>query len=290
MRNKLLIPVVMATIVLTGCGNSTDKNNTDTSIFEQADNLNSIERSEDYPEVSDTSADVTIKSIRELFLNTDSNWNESAEYTAAVECYDSGYETIVADGRQKHGESAKPHFAVEYIDEDDIPALLVSYGDYHVAGIRVYTYNPAADEVAYIGEFSSYGRMSFSEKKNSIHSSYGNQGYFIGLYTAIKDGKASLIGAELSDGSGLRSEDILYYYGFNVPEWEDGTREAFDANSDGEEVVISDLSEEHLVSLEEYASVCDTLSGGSSVRVLTVSYDEPRNDEADTVLMYAIGE
>ena len=159
-----------------------------------------------------------------------------------------------------------------YINGDNIPELFVTYGTRHDEGVCIYTYDPAADKAIYVGEFSSYGQCMYMEKKNRIQSTYGNNGYFLVTVSSIEDGKAKLVGTALSDASGVRNDSEIFYYNFDVPDWEDGTRDAFIANDEYDETVTLNLSEEHMISEEEYDETMEYLMLGPKEDVISVSY------------------
>ena len=66
------------------------------------------------------------------------------------------------------GNNPNVHCSVAYIDNNDIPEMLVCYESHHVDGGCIYTYDVDTDKVIYCGEFSSYGFFSYSERNNVI--------------------------------------------------------------------------------------------------------------------------
>lgn len=65
-------------------------------------------------------------------------------------------------------------YAVGFVDEDDIPELFVTDGDYHAAGTKVFKYIDG--EVVYVGEFGESGGFAFTPRMNNIYSFFLNMG------------------------------------------------------------------------------------------------------------------
>lgn len=87
-------------------------------------------------------------------------------------------------------------FTTAYIDEDDIPELIVSYGNAHVAGCEIYTYYDGRvsklESDSTNGEFGSSGEILYSPGENLFVSRYyGTGSNSDGLYR-IKNGIAQL--------------------------------------------------------------------------------------------------
>lgn len=65
-------------------------------------------------------------------------------------------------------------YAVGFVDEDDIPELFVTDGEYHAAGTKVFKY--VDGEVVYVGEFGESGGFAFTPRMNNIYSFFLNMG------------------------------------------------------------------------------------------------------------------
>jgi len=91
-------------------------------------------------------------------------------------------------------------FELAYIDEDDIPELVYSYGDYHAAGADIFFYKDGKVSTAKIngevydkGTFGSYGIFSYVEKGNMIMTEYSGMGISTeGIYE-LKNSDTELI-------------------------------------------------------------------------------------------------
>ena len=78
------------------------------------------------------------------------------------------------------------HFALCYIDEDDIPELVVSGGNSHPVTASIYTYGDG--KVTEIGYAGSFGEFKFAPKQSSIISSYLGMGELYEMFYTVKDG------------------------------------------------------------------------------------------------------
>lgn len=77
-------------------------------------------------------------------------------------------------------------FSLAYIDEDDIPELLVCYGDSHTDTVSVYKVGNKKDLIL-LGRFGETGTIKYYEKANVISSSSGGMGEWHTLFYRIED-------------------------------------------------------------------------------------------------------
>lgn len=136
-----------------------------------------------YPEV-----ELIYNSSTQQFSKGDRITSEEKEETSD---WASAYIEVLSNLRYSTG-----RFTTAYIDEDDIPELIVSYGNAHVAGCEVYTYYDGkaiklkSDSTN--DEFGSSGEILYSPGENLFVSRYYGMGSNIdGLYR-IKNGVAQL--------------------------------------------------------------------------------------------------
>lgn len=103
--------------------------------------------------------------------NYDSIMNSSEPYNK-----DYSYSSAYADLLDKNANQvySMGRFFLGYIDEDDIPELIVPTGDFHAAGVDIYTY--VDGEVISLGSYGSFGMISFGEKTGTIQSNYTGMG------------------------------------------------------------------------------------------------------------------
>ncbi|MBP5254860.1 MAG: hypothetical protein J6Z23_05705, partial [Lachnospiraceae bacterium] len=95
-------------------------------------------------------------SIAQLFRETDPDWSESEAYTDAVLAYEMLVPGIL-DVWRNDSQLLEPHFAAAYIDADNVPEMLVSYGDFHLGSITIYGYDNVKQETFHAGDYGSFG-------------------------------------------------------------------------------------------------------------------------------------
>lgn len=89
----------------------------------------------------------------------------------------------------EEGTSDMIRFTLAYIDDDDIPELILSEGDYHAAGVRVFFYDTENKKAVDLGEsFGEGGGFSYFYKKGVIYDYYFGRGVGnISLVSIAKD-------------------------------------------------------------------------------------------------------
>ncbi|MDE5932255.1 MAG: hypothetical protein K2H40_07210 [Lachnospiraceae bacterium] len=90
-----------------------------------------------------------------------------------------------------------------FIDDDNIPELLLIEDNSHAAGVKVYTYDQEA--VIELGEFGSMGSMQYVERGGMIFSGFTNMGESDAAFFQVKDREVKLVCSLMSyqppDGS-----------------------------------------------------------------------------------------
>ena len=161
-------------------------------------------------------------SFTDLSKLTDPNWNEDTAYQEALAGYDSfiGENTIAALKENYEYGLGLARFAIAYINEDDIPEVLICFDNRHTCGMHIFTWIPDEKRVVFVGTFSSFGEVLYVEKQNRITSQYGNGGYFFNYISAISaNGKPELIRVNLLDGTGRNGQTgIICYENLPIPE------------------------------------------------------------------------
>lgn len=87
----------------------------------------------------------------------------------------------------------KARFSLAYIDDNEVPELLLMEDDCHAAGVKVYTYVQGV--VKEIGGFGSFGRMQYVEREGMIFDHYMGQGEKNSNFFKLEDGEVKLINA-----------------------------------------------------------------------------------------------
>ena len=240
------------------------------------------------------------ESIKDYFREKDPYWNDSDEYQAAVSAYERSVgKDFVNKLLEEKGGIGEPNFAYAYIDEDNIPELLLGFGNFHTSGIYVLQYDPEKNDVNIIGEFSSFGGVKYVDHGNRIISQYGSYDLYMIIVSKIDDGKAHAVGAVTEDADGgsypnpdensevwLIAPGFYYYAGYSLPEGADGShKDSYSDLSEGtgpDPVHVDFPDEEYVVSEEEYNRIYSEMLGGeeSIDKVISVRYEgDPDSDE-----------
>ncbi|WP_026658595.1 hypothetical protein [Butyrivibrio sp. AC2005] len=134
------------------------------------------------------------------------------------------------------------------IDEDDIPELFVCYGTATVDRVHIYRYDADNNEVDYLGAYSQYGSIIYSEQLNRIQAQYGNNGWFEQFIYKIDENKTEIVGR-------LLSNNVVYY-----ADYADLTADSVDEVLEGTPDVQYTVSEaDYQKELEDYMCGSDTL-------------------------------
>lgn len=91
----------------------------------------------------------------------------------------------------KDGKEQGARFSLAFVDDDDIPELLLMEDDCHAKGVKVFTYYQ--DQVVELGAFGSFGLMQYVERAGLIFSHYMGHGESDNDFFEIKEGQAVLI-------------------------------------------------------------------------------------------------
>lgn len=91
----------------------------------------------------------------------------------------------------KDGKGQGARFSLVFVDDNDIPELLLMEDDCHSKGVKVYTYYQ--DQVVELGAFGSFGLMQYVERAGLIFSHYMGHGESDNDFFEIKEGQAVLI-------------------------------------------------------------------------------------------------
>ncbi|MCH5280153.1 MAG: hypothetical protein J1E61_01695 [Lachnospiraceae bacterium] len=146
--------------------------------------------------------------------NTEAEIKEDISY----ESWQEAYEDFLLSYQPEHAGPAskeEPHFNLAYVDEDDIPELIIIDGLAHSHGGNVYTWYEG--KVVYIGMYGQYGGFGYLDKENLIHDSYdGADVYHDGFYK-IEGGEEVLLAffttrRTLADPEAFTEEMVTTYY------------------------------------------------------------------------------
>ena len=164
-----------------------------------------------------------------------------------------------------------------YIDDDNIPEVVIGYGDNHVCGM--YILSTDGNKVYNLGMHGESGRINYCPRKNLFFVSYGNQGFFRGLFLTIHNKKVEIKNAHISDGHTVGMHyyiiDKAKYSGYSLNNRGDKLEGTY--TYDGDMNLFDDLwddYESYEVDKQEFNEMFDDLSDGH--KMIDILYHELR--------------
>lgn len=180
--------------------------------------------------------------IRKLYKDSEllkslENAQNEAEVELNTSWAEAYYEFLEKELKDDSAKIIPTGFRLVYIDDDDVPELLIMEDSSHASGARVCTYYQ--NKVVEIGAFGSSGEMLYVEKQGKIFSYYAGFGEEYFRYFVLEGGKAEEIGY-------FHSYPDLNYDDYSVTLYE------IDGKSVTEKLYNEKLDEFHR---DDYASV-----------------------------------
>lgn len=154
-------------------------------------------------------------------------------------------------------------YELMYLDNDDIPELLMTDGSYTRAPTWIYTM--CDGKAVLLGRFSQYGRLKIlkGSEESIICSEYGGHGFFVDVYTKMEKGELETIAVFAMDATGMYSDEILYYMDFPFPE-------KMDADTGGLDYSV--LNDDYMVTGEEFEKAQEQIKDRNSYITKEVEY------------------
>lgn len=214
MMNKKIAAALGLALMLTACGNN-DNTAPDMSVSESET-------------VTEASAETIAETEAVTEVSTEAQEEQETENTAD---YRDSYKAKLLEAMNDENASS-PAFDLFDMDNDGIPELFVSIGDYHAAGVFAYTFKNGAladlsgDNTA----FGSYGEAAVSAD-GYLTGEYMGMGITYDSFYQLDGDKLVMISnvemGEIPDGDDY--ENIITYYKIND---EDATEEEYNSAFD----------------------------------------------------------
>lgn len=214
MMNKKIAAALGLALMLTACGNN-DNTAPDMSVSESET-------------VTEASAETIAETEAVTEVSTEAQEEQETENTAD---YRDSYKAKLLEAMNDENASS-PAFDLFDMDNDGIPELFVSIGDYHAAGVFAYTFKNGAladlsgDNTA----FGSYGEAAVSAD-GYLTGEYMGMGITYDSFYQLDGDKLVMISnvemGEIPDGDDY--ENIITYYKVND---EDATEEEYNSAFD----------------------------------------------------------
>lgn len=111
-------------------------------------------------------------------------------------------------------------FGFVYVNDDDIPEIVICDGDYHVSSVKLYTYeNGSVQRVLEDGgheesSFGVYGSFIYKERGSMIYIGDMHMGYIVSVLIEMDGSNANYI-CTLRNNEGAVMDESEYEYTFN---------------------------------------------------------------------------
>ncbi|MDE7341737.1 MAG: hypothetical protein K2N80_14495 [Lachnospiraceae bacterium] len=211
MKKRQLLGIITGIcLVFAGCG--ADKENTDDSlqklqaediaaesVSEGAENGKAAGQTAEENEREEALEQTAEGMERETVSAEEVSMEDTSDKTEALlpdDSYAAAYrrflETYVEESEYVNWARAM----LAFIDDDNIPELLLIEDCIHAAGVKVYTYDQKAvgqEAVIELGVFGSMGRMQYVERGGMICSGFSGMGECDSAFYQVKDGEVKLV-------------------------------------------------------------------------------------------------
>ena len=114
---------------------------------------------------------------------------------------------------EDQGENTRK-FALIFLDDDNIPELVIPQGDFHGAQCELYCFD--GQSVRFLGEYGSWGRFSYRPESGYFYGGMGNQGSSTVSYYKFENGAVTELGTFTEEPKSMYSDwddpDSFDYY------------------------------------------------------------------------------
>ena len=226
MMNKKIAAVLGLALMLTACGNNVDTA-PDMSVTESETITETSAESETASETAfETTAEVSEETLAETEAITEASSEEQeAENTAD---YRDAYKAKLIEVMYDEN-ATSPSFDLFDMDNDGIPELFMSIGDYHAAGVYAYTFRDGAlvNLSEEDGSFGSYGAAAVSAD-GYLTSEYMGMGMTYDYFYKLEGDKLVLKKSIVSEEFPDPTDDDPYHFSlkYKVND-EDATEEEY---------------------------------------------------------------
>lgn len=153
----------------------------------------SVETGEVTPEVTEETeieAETETETVTETETATTKKEISRDEWRAAYKAFLKDY---IKDNNVMDDTDEGPKFALIYLDDDNVPELVIPQGHFHSARCELYCYD--GKEVRLLGEYGSWGGFGYRPESGIFSAGFVNQGSEETTYYKLEDGKVITLGS-----------------------------------------------------------------------------------------------
>ena len=145
--------------------------------------------------------------IFESYTLKDFNQIDSSITTNQYEIvYDQKLQEFYSEYNKRYSSPQKIHYDIFDLDGDNIPELIISEGNFHAAGCKVYSY--VNSELVELGRLGEWGKFSFFPKSRLLLFAWTNQGHYIAKWYQIENHEMKFL---YSYGYWWKERDVKQY-------------------------------------------------------------------------------
>lgn len=160
----------------------------DKLMYSMAQNLTEVNDQGDYPTAAEALDAAMAEHGETDFWGTRMLLGTKGEFRLLDGGYKDAYAEVLRNNISSDGYGG---FQLVYIDDDDIPELAISTGQWHAAGVTLYTYYDG--RAVEIGTFGGYGCMEYGSRKDLFRSWYEGMGMAVEVYYSLAEGQACVL-------------------------------------------------------------------------------------------------
>ena len=120
--------------------------------------------------------------------------------------YDRKLHDFYIEYNERYSSPQKIYYDIYDLDGDDFPELIISEGDFHAAGCRIYSYDNS--KLIEVGKLGEWGTFSFYPQSRLFLFAWTNQGHYIAKWYEIENHKLNLL---YSYGFWWKEKDLKQY-------------------------------------------------------------------------------
>lgn len=190
-NRKFIFAAVISAVALAASGCESDENiniNSKPEVTE-AEVISEAKVSEESSEKASAEESKT-EAVKETVTEADTEEAEEAaeeKKEVSVNSWIEEYQREIDNYPNRDGEM----YELLDISGDGIPELFISGGDYHGAGVTIFTVSDG--NVVKLGEYGSFGTVMYDPDKKTVRQGYSGNGHTTGSIFTVENGRVNIL-------------------------------------------------------------------------------------------------
>ncbi len=199
---KIMLTVLLAAAVLAGfTACSSSRPDVETEVLTTVNEETAAEAAAPEATAAEETAEETTAQNTEAAPVSEAASTEAADYKEA-------YRQFLLTYLKKDDLSDYACFSLIYLDDDDVPELVISDGDFHLSTAHLYAFDGA--QVRHIDDVGNYGTFTYESRKSLIYVEDVAQGHFMAAKLEYKNGKLDTLWSGANDEGAVGEEKAVY--------------------------------------------------------------------------------